>query len=284
MIALLGAPNAGKSTLLNQLVGSKVAIVTPRVQTTRHQIRGIQMRGQSQLIYIDTPGIFAAKKSYEQTMVANAWDGARDSDIQLLLVDAIKGVNEDVEAILKRLSKSPTRKALLLNKVDRVPKERLLALTAQLNEIFAFDETFMISALKGEGLEPLQDWLAEQLPQGPYLFPEDQISDMPMRFLAAEVTREKLFLRLRQELPYGLTVECEGWEEKKDGSISIRQQIIVERESHKKIILGKQGEQLKQIGQSARMELQRLLDARVHLFLFVKVIPGWKNKKEFMPV
>lgn len=283
MIALLGAPNAGKSTLLNQLVGSKLAIVTPRVQTTRHLIRGIQMHGNSQLIYTDTPGIFAARKSYEQTMVANAWTGARDSDIQLLLVDAAQGIGEEVKDIIRKLKPSPQPKALLLNKVDRVAKETLLALTAELNEMLPFTHTFMISALKGEGLDALQDWLAQSVPEGSWLFPEDQISDLPMRFLAAEITRERLFLRLRQELPYSLMVETEGWKTQKDGSIRIEQQIIVERESHKKIILGKRGEQLKQIGQSARHELQKLLDSRIHLFLFIKVIPNWKNKKEFLP-
>lgn len=283
MIALLGAPNAGKSTLMNRLVGSKVAIVTPRVQTTRHLIRGIQMHGNSQLIYIDTPGIFSAKKTYEQTMVTNAWAGARDSDIQLMLVDTTSKITEDVLAILKRLKPSPQPKVLLLNKIDRVSKEQLLALTAELNEILPFDHTFMVSALKGDGVNDLQNWLAAHLPEGPWLFPEDQISDLPMRFLAAEVTREKLFLRLRQELPYGLMVESERWEQKKDGSIRIDQQIIVERESHKKIILGHQGQQLKKIGQSARYELEKLLETRVHLFLFIKVIPNWKNKKEFLP-
>lgn len=284
MVALLGAPNAGKSTLMNRLVGSKVAIVSPRVQTTRHLIRGIQMYENTQIIYTDTPGIFSAKKVYEQTMVSNAWTGAKDSDVQLLLVDAEQGISDELQAILKRLAPSPQPKALVLNKIDKVSKETLLALTAQLNEALPFDRTFMVSALKGDGVADMQGWLADQLPNGPWLFPEDQISDLPMRFLAAEVTREKLFLRLRQELPYGLMVETEKWEEKKDGSIRIDQQIIVEREGHKKIILGHRGEQLKTIGQSARYELEKLLDTRIHLFLFIKVIPNWKTKKEFLPV
>lgn len=283
-MALLGAPNAGKSTLMNRLVGSKVAIVTPKVQTTRHLIRGIQTRGDSQIVYMDTPGIFHTDRLYEKTMVANAWSGAQDSDILLLLVDAARGVDEELRAILARLEKNEKPKALLLNKIDRIKKEGLLALAAEINGILPFDRTFMISALEGQGVEDLQQWLAQTVPQGPWMFPEDQMSDVPLRFLAAEITREKLFLRLQQELPYGLMVDTEQWEERQDGSVKINQVVIVEREAHKKIVLGKNGQLLKAVGQAARREIEQLLDCKVHLFLFVKVIPDWKQKKEFLPV
>lgn len=283
-VALLGAPNAGKSTLMNRLVGSKVAIVTPKVQTTRHLIRGIQTRGDSQIVYMDTPGIFHTDRLYEKTMVANAWSGAQDSDILLLLVDAARGVDEELRAILARLEKNEKPKALLLNKIDRIKKEGLLALAAEINGILPFDRTFMISALEGQGVEDLQQWLAQTVPQGPWMFPEDQMSDVPLRFLAAEITREKLFLRLQQELPYGLMVDTEQWEERQDGSVKINQVVIVEREAHKKIVLGKNGQLLKAVGQAARREIEQLLDCKVHLFLFVKVIPDWKQKKEFLPV
>jgi GTP-binding protein Era len=281
MIALLGAPNAGKSTLINQLVGSKIAIVTPKVQTTRQMLRGIQMLGNTQLIYIDTPGIFAAPEAYEKAMVATAWTAAGDADVLLVIVDASQGLTAPLEGILKKLSHQTKPKALVLNKIDKMPKPKLLALATWLNQQVKFDETFMISALKGDGIEALQNWLETKMPPQEWLFPDDQLSDMPIRFLAAEITRERLFLRLREELPYGLMVQTEAFEEKADGSVKINQVIIVQRETHKKILIGTKGELLKTIGQSARHEIGKLLDCKVHLFLFVKVVPDWKERGEY---
>jgi GTP-binding protein Era len=287
MVALIGAPNAGKSTLINALVGSKVAIVTPKVQTTRHQIRGIQNIEATQLIYIDTPGIFAAPKAYEKTMVGHAWHAVADADAVLLVVDAHQyrqgALSEELISILQKLKHQQKTKALVLNKIDKMDKVKLLDVSMAIHAHCSFDQVFMISALKEDGVQDIQHWLAHQMPESIWLFPEDQISDRPIRFLAAEITREKLFLRLNKEVPYGLTVETELWEERADGSVKINQMIIVERESHKKIILGSQGEQLKAIGKTARMALQEMLERPVHLFLFIKVIENWKARAEYLP-
>ena len=279
-VAIIGAPNAGKSTLLNQLVGSKVAIVTHKVQTTRARIRGIAMEGQTQIVFVDTPGIFKPKRRLDRAMVEAAWGGAGDADLIVLMVDMENGRDEDVTRIVDGL-KSQGRKAILvLNKVDAAPREKLLKTAAALNETGIFTETFMISALKGDGVADLKKYLAGLMPPGPWHYPEDQAADVPLRSLAAEVTREKLFLRLHDELPYSLTVETESWEQKKDGSIRIAQVIFVERESQKKIALGKGGQTIKTVGQLAREELEEMLGCRVHLFLFVKVRENWGDDRE----
>lgn len=279
-VAIIGAPNAGKSTLLNQLVGSKVAIVTHKVQTTRARIRGIAMEGNTQIVFVDTPGIFKPKRRLDRAMVEAAWGGAGDADLILLMVDAEYERAEDLERILEGL-KSQERKAILvLNKVDAAQHEKLLKLAQRLNETGLFTRTFMISALTGDGVGDLRRYIADEMPLGPWHYPEDQAADVPLRSLAAEVTREKLFLRLHDELPYSLTVETESWETKKDGSIRISQVIFVERESQKKIALGKGGQTIKTVGQLAREELQEMLGARVHLFLFVKVRENWSDDRE----
>ena len=279
-VAIIGAPNAGKSTLLNQLVGSKVAIVTHKVQTTRARIRGIAMEGDTQIVFVDTPGIFKPKRRLDRAMVEAAWGGAGDADLIVLMVDMENGRDEDVTRIVDGL-KSQGRKAILvLNKVDAAPREKLLKTAAALNETGIFTETFMISALKGDGVADLKKYIAGLMPPGPWHYPEDQAADVPLRSLAAEVTREKLFLRLHDELPYSLTVETESWEQKKDGSIRIAQVIFVERESQKKIALGKGGQTIKTVGQLAREELEEMLGCRVHLFLFVKVRENWGDDRE----
>ncbi|MDP1628300.1 GTPase Era [Parvibaculum sp.] len=279
-VAIIGAPNAGKSTLLNQLVGSKVAIVTHKVQTTRARIRGIAMEGNTQIVFVDTPGIFKPKRRLDRAMVDAAWGGAGDADLIILMVDMESGRDSDVDRIIDGL-KSQGRKAILvLNKVDAAPREKLLKTAAALNETGIFTETFMISALKGDGVADLKKYLAGLMPPGPWHYPEDQAADVPLRSLAAEVTREKLFLRLHDELPYSLTVETESWEQKKDGSIRIQQVIFVERDSQKKIALGKGGQTIKTIGQLAREELEQMLECRVHLFLFVKVRENWSDDRE----
>ena len=279
-VAIIGAPNAGKSTLLNQLVGSKVAIVTHKVQTTRARIRGIAMEGSTQIVFVDTPGIFKPKRRLDRAMVEAAWGGAGDADLIILMVDMESGRDEDVTRIVDGL-KSQGRKAILvLNKVDACPREKLLKTAAALNETGIFTETFMISALKGDGVADLKKYIAGLMPPGPWHYPEDQAADVPLRSLAAEVTREKLFLRLHDELPYSLTVETESWEQKKDGSIRIQQVIFVERDSQKKIALGKGGQTIKTIGQLAREELEQMLECRVHLFLFVKVRENWSDDRE----
>lgn len=284
-IAILGAPNAGKSTLLNAVTGSKIAIVTPKVQTTRNRILGITLHGGSQMIFVDTPGVFQAKEKFEQAMVASAFSGARDADAILVLVDAGKGVCRNTQHILERLPEyGAKKKILVLNKVDAVRKESLLALTQELFVSGLFDECFMISALKGEGIGHMLDALAAYVPQGPYLFPEDEMTDVPLRMLAAEVTREKLFMQLRQELPYSVAVETEEWkEENKKGerSVTIRQVVYVRTQGQKTIVIGKGGEMLKKIGASARRELQGMLGCTVHLFLFVKVDENWKQNRAF---
>jgi GTP-binding protein Era len=279
-IALIGAPNAGKSTLTNALVGTKVSIVTPKVQTTRALIRGIAMAGRSQLIFVDTPGIFRPKRRLDRAMVTTAWGGAHDADLVGVLIDAKRGLEEDSEAVVARLSEVRQPMVLILNKVDIVEKPRLLELAAKLNERASFAATFMVSALSGSGVEHLRDWFAEHAPPGPWLYPEDQLSDAPQRHLAAEITREKLYLRLHQELPYQSTVETDEWQERPDGSVRIAQTIYVERESQRKIVLGKSGQSIKAIGADARKELSQLLERPVHLFLFVKIREGWGDDPE----
>ncbi|WP_299970879.1 GTPase Era [uncultured Roseobacter sp.] len=281
-VALIGEPNAGKSTLLNRMVGAKVSIVTHKVQTTRARIRGVAMEGDSQIVFVDTPGLFQPRRRLDRAMVAAAWGGAADADVTVLLVEAQRGVTEGVEHILERLGEigEGRRVALAINKIDRVQSEVLLGLSKTLNEAYPFEETFMISAERGHGVESLRLWLAGALPEGPWLYPEDQIADLPMRMIAAEMTREKLTLRLHQELPYQLTVETESWEERKDGSARIDQLIYVVRDGHKGIVLGHKGETIKAVSQAARAELETFLGRRVHLFLQVKVRSNWLEEAE----
>ena len=279
-VALIGAPNAGKSTLTNALVGSKVAIVTPKVQTTRTLVRGIAMEGTAQLVFIDTPGIFAPRRRLDRAMVTTAWTGAHDADVVAVLIDAKNGLDDDAEALLKKLGEVRQPKLLVLNKVDLVEKAKLLRLAQAINTRGKFETTFMISALGGDGVADVRKWLAEHVPAGPWHYPEDEVSDAPLRQLAAEITREKLYLKLHQELPYQSTVETETWTERKDGSVRIEQVIYVERESQRKIVLGKSGQSIKAIGASARRELAEIIEKPVHLFLFVKVREGWGDDPE----
>ncbi len=280
VIALIGAPNAGKSTLLNQLVGAKVAIVTHKVQTTRARLRGIAIEGTSQLILVDTPGIFKPRRRLDRAMVDAAWRGSADADITLLLIDAARKPGEEEERILDRIRKGGALTALVLNKIDQVPKETLLALAGNISARADFDRIFMISALTGDGVPELRAYLGETVPQGPWLFPEDQISDAPLRSAAAEVTREKLYLRLHEELPYASTVETTSWKVLKSGDIRIEQTVFVERESQRKIVLGKSGQTIKKISMEARKEIAEIAGALVHLFLFVKVRPKWGDDPE----
>lgn len=279
-VAFVGAPNAGKSTAINYMVGTKVSIVSPKVQTTRTRVLGIMMKNDSQIIFVDTPGIFQPKRRLDRAMVAAAWGGAADADHIVVLVDAKRGICNETQTIINTLKEQNRKAILIINKIDVVDKERLLQLTVQLNEEEIFTDTFMVSALKGDGLNDFVEFIANKLPQGPWLFPEDQVSDMPERLLAAEITREQLYLKLRQELPYSTTVETETWEEKDDGSVKIEQVIFVARDGQKKIILGKGGQQIKSIGANARKELEEILDCRVHLFLFVKVREKWADDPE----
>jgi GTP-binding protein Era len=279
-VALIGAPNAGKSTLVNALVGTKVSIVTPKAQTTRTLIRGIAVDGPTQLILVDTPGIFAPRRRLDRAMVGTAWGGARDADIAALVVDSRKGVEDEDEVVIRGLAEVRAAKLLVLNKVDVVAKPALLALTQMLNERAAFAAIFMISALTGDGVADLKRWLGAHVPAGPWLYPADQIADAPLRQLAAEITREKLYLRLHQELPYQSTVETEVWKELKDGSVRIEQTIYVERESQRKILLGKGGQTIKAIGAAARADIAVAIEQPVHLFLFVKVREGWGDDPE----
>ena len=279
-VALIGAPNVGKSTLTNALVGAKVSIVTPKVQTTRALIRGIALVGAAQLIFVDTPGIFAPRRRLDRAMVGTAWGSTRDADVVALLVDSRKGAQEDDEAVLGRLAEIRAPKVLVLNKVDLAAKPALLGLTQALNARAAFAATFMVSALSGDGVADLKAWFAAHVPPGPWLYPADQISDAPLRQLAAEITREKLYLRLHQELPYHSTVETEIWKELRDGSVRIEQTIYVERESQRKIVLGKAGATIKAIGAAARPEIAAAIGQPVHLFLFVKVREGWSDDPE----
>ncbi len=280
--AIIGAPNAGKSTLINRLVGSKVAIVSPKVQTTRNRILGISLYGLSQIILCDTPGIFNAKAKFEKAMVASAFAGARDADVILLMIDCYKGLCANTRSIIESLEGNSTPIIVVLNKIDNVDKAKLPALLQEISTALPnFDRVFMISAYKGDGVEDLQIYLAEKLPESVWLYPEDHITDVPMRALAAEVTREKLFMRLREEVPYSIAVETESWEEKKDGSVKISQVIYVRTEGQKKIVLGHKGEMLKLIGQHSRETLSRMMERTIHLFLFVKIAENWKENREF---
>jgi GTP-binding protein Era len=279
-VALIGAPNAGKSTLVNQLVGAKVSIVTHKVQTTRAIVRGIATHKNAQIVFVDTPGIFRPRRRLDQAMVTTAWGGAKDADVVLVLIDAERGIKGDADSMLTNLANVRQPKILVLNKLDRVKPESLLALAATANERVDFQRTFMVSALTGAGCNAILDHLAETLPVGPWFYPEDQISDLPMRQLAAEITREKLYLRLHQELPYSSHVETEKWEEKPDGSVRIEQVIYVERDSQKKIVLGHKGETIRSIGQAARKDIGEILEQKVHLFLFVKVRENWGDDPE----
>ena len=283
-VAVLGAPNAGKSTLVNMLVGTKVSIVSPKVQTTRSIVRGIVMHDQSQIVFVDTPGIFdGANRRLERAMVSAAWPGADDADAILLVVDGSKALGRDasqiVSALSRRLADRPCPVMLVVNKVDIAKKELLLVLTSHLNEAIAFKETFMVSALSGDGTEPMLDLIAAEMPVSPWLYPEDEVSALPQRMLAAEITREKLFLTLRQELPYDCAVETISWQERKDGSARIDQIIYVTRDSQKPIVLGKGGRSIKSVGEQARVELEELLGVRLHLFLHVKVEPKWRERR-----
>lgn len=279
-IAVIGAPNVGKSTLVNAFVGSKVTIVSRKVQTTRALVRGIAIDGPAQLVFIDTPGIFQPRRRLDRAMVTTAWGGAHDADLVCFVIDAKRGIDKEAGAILARLADVRPPKVLILNKVDLVDKVELLALAKLANERVAFVATFMVSAQSGEGMADLKSWLAAHVAEGPWHYPEDQISDAPMRSLAAEITREKLFNRLHQELPYQSTVETESWNEMKDGSVRVEQTIYVERESQRKIVLGKKGQTIKAIGAEAREEIAKLIETPVHLFLFVKVREGWGDDPE----
>ncbi len=279
-VALLGAPNAGKSTLTNALVGTKVSIVSHKVQTTRAIVRGIMLDGSAQVVLVDTPGIFSPRRRLERAMVSTAWTSASDADLVALLVDAKRGLDPDVEALLAPLSQVKRPRALILNKIDLIRRDTLLALTAQITERLSFEQVFMISAMTGDGVDDLKGWFANNMPDGPWLYPEDQITDAPMRMLAAEVTREKLFLRLHDELPYRSTVETDSWKELRDGSVRIEQTIFVERESQRKIVLGKSGATIKAISSEARAEIAEITEQKVHLFLFVKVRENWADDPE----
>ncbi|WP_299361607.1 GTPase Era [uncultured Paracoccus sp.] len=281
-VALIGEPNAGKSTLLNRMVGAKVSIVTHKVQTTRARIRGIAMHGSSQVVFVDTPGIFRPRRHLDRSMVAAAWNAATDADVVVLLIEAHRGLTAGAQAIIDNLrdKAGAVPVALAINKIDRVKAEELLALSQQVNAQFGFARTFMISAERGHGTNDLLAWLAETVPAGPWLYPEDQIADLPMRMIAAEITREKLTLRLHEEIPYQLTVETERWEEKPDGSARIDQIVYVSRPGHKGIVLGKGGETIKAVGQQARAELMEFMGRPVHLFLQVKLRENWLEERE----
>lgn len=279
-VAIVGEPNAGKSTLLNQLVGSKIAIVSAKVQTTRSRITGIVMESSTQLIFVDTPGIFTPKRRLERAMVQAAWTGAEEADIVLLVIDATRGMDDDTVRIIEGLKTANRKASLAINKIDLVKRENLLKLTADLNAAFPFRETFMISALNGDGVGHLRKSLAGELPAGPWLYPPDQLADISERLLAAEITREKVFQKLHDELPYASHVETESWQERDDGSVRIEQVIYVAKESQKPIVLGKAGRTIKSIGADSRRELEKLFDRRVHLFLFVKVREHWLDDPE----
>jgi GTPase len=279
-VALIGAPNAGKSTLLNALVGSKVSIVSRKVQTTRALVRGIAMEGDTQIIFVDTPGIFKPKRRLDRAMVTSAWGGAGDADVVALLLDVRKGIDEEAEAILGKLPELKQSKVLILNKIDLIERSRLLELAAKLNEKVPFAHTFMISALNGDGIKTLKSQLAAMMPSSPWLYPEDQVSDAPLRILAAEITREKIYERLHEELPYQSTVETDQWQQRPDGSVRIEQTVFVERDSQRKIVLGKGGQTIKAIGQAARKEIAEIAEAPVHLFIFVKVRENWSDDPE----
>ncbi|WP_284736024.1 GTPase Era [Dongia deserti] len=280
-VALIGAPNAGKSTLLNRLIGAKVSIVSPKVQTTRRRVLGVAMCGNAQVIFVDTPGIFAPRRRLDRAMVAAAWSGAGDADRIVLLVDAIKKkIDADTRAIIEGLKKNGRQAICAINKVDAVKHEVLLKLASELNAAFPFERIFMISAETGDGVEDLMDEVVAHLPEGPHHFPEDQLTDLPVRLLAAEVTREHLFRQLHEEVPYALTVETEAWEEFKDGSAKVSQTIYVARDTHKAIVIGKGGSRIKQVREAAQNELEQMLERKLHLFLFVKVRENWQDDPE----
>lgn len=279
-VALIGAPNAGKSTLLNSLVGSKVSIVSRKVQTTRALVRGIAIEGEAQIVFVDTPGIFKPKRRLDRAMVTSAWGGAGDADVIALLLDVRRGVDEEAEAILAKLPELKQPKVLILNKIDLIERSKLLDMAARLNEQVPFTHTFMISALKGDGIDTMKRQLAAMMPEGPWLYPEDQISDAPLRMLAAEITREKIYERLHEELPYQSTVETDQWQVRPDGSVRIEQTVFVERDSQRKIVLGKGGQTIKAIGQAARKEIAEIAESPVHLFIFVKVRENWSDDPE----
>ena len=276
-VALIGAPNAGKSTITNNFVGSKVSIVSPKIQTTRTIVKGIGIFDNTQIIFLDTPGIFKPKRRLDRAMVASAWDGTKDADIVVMVVDAKKGFDDEAKAIVKSLQNKKAKVILAINKIDLVKKEVLLALSAELNKAYSFEETFFISAETGKNLDEFYKYLADNLPESPWYYPEEQMSDMPLKLLAAEIVREKLFLYLQHEVPYAITVEPELWERRDDGSIRAEMTIYVERDSQKVIVLGKGGAMIKKIGQAARKEIEELFEARVHLFLFVKVRENWQE-------
>lgn len=279
-VAIAGAPNAGKSTLLNHFVGSKIAIVSHKVQTTRTRTLGIVTEGETQLIFVDTPGIFKPRRRLDRAMVAAAWSGVNDADLILLIVDAVRGIDKDTQDIIDKLKQAERQAILVLNKIDAIHRVKLLALAETLNKTGIFSDIFMVSALTGDGVGDIMKFLLDKLPEGPWLYPEDQLSDISERLLASEITREKLYLKLHDELPYAATVETETWEERKDGGVRINQVIFIERDSQKAIIIGKGGQQLKEIGQTAREELEGILGRRVHLFLFVKVREAWGDDRE----
>ena len=274
-VALLGAPNAGKSTLTNHFVGSKVSIVSPKAQTTRMTVKGIGVYENTQIIFLDTPGIFKPKRRLDRAMVASAWTGVGDADITAVLVDAKRGYDDETKAIIQKLKETKMKAVLVLNKIDLVKGEKLLELCAVLNKEYAFEETFMVSALNGRGADDFYKYLADNLPESPWYYPEEQMSDLPLKLLAAEVVREKLFLYLKQELPYAVTVEPELWERREDNSVRAEMTVYVEREGQRQIVLGRRGMMIKKIGQAARLELQNLLEDKIHLFLFVKVRENW---------
>jgi GTP-binding protein Era len=277
-VAIVGAPNAGKSTLLNRLAGAKLSIVSPKAQTTRFRVLGILLRGESQILLVDTPGIFAPRRRLDRAMVAAAWTGAQDADLTLFLVDAKSGAGEAVRAIARRLREAGRRNWLVLNKIDLVERPRLLPLTATLTELVPFEATFMVSAATGDGLEALLDALAQAVPEGPHLYPDDDLTDLPDRLLAAELVREQIFLQTHEEVPYGATVETESWRESKDGSVRVEATIYVARPGHKAILIGNRGARIKAIGAAARAALMELLERKVHLFLNVKQRPGWDEE------
>jgi GTP-binding protein Era len=279
-VALVGAPNVGKSTLLNELVGAKVSIVTPKVQTTRSQVRGIAIHGKSQIIFIDTPGIFVPKRRLDRAMVKAAWSGAGDADLVAILIDAKKGIDTEARAIIEKLSPALGKKVFIINKIDLVPRDALLAMAEEANKLGAFERIFMIAAANGDGVEDVLRYFAETVPAGPFHYPADEISDVPMRLMAAEITREKVYLRLHEELPYQSTVETDSWKDLKDGSVRIEQTLFVERESQRKIVLGEGGRMIKSISMDARKEIVAALEKKVHLFLHVKVRENWENDPE----
>ena len=279
-VALVGAPNVGKSTLVNELVGAKVSIVTPKVQTTRSQVRGIAIHGSSQIVFIDTPGIFAPRRRLDRAMVKAAWSGAGDADLVAILVDAKKGLDEEARNIIDKLSIAAGKKVLILNKIDLVPREALLAMAATADKLAPFERIFMVSAAKGDGVKDVLEYFAGSVPRGPFHYPADEITDVPMRLMAAEITREKVYLRLHEELPYQSTVETDSWKDRKDNSVRIEQTIFVGRESQRKIVLGEGGRMIKSISIDARKEIEAALEKKVHLFLHVKVRGDWENDPE----